>query len=121
MIQRIGYWIMRLFRDRASGSMYLDNPNHCARLVWYPDGEDEGYRCCVLNSESPSDQVWLGRSDKWFVFYGGTEFRRMALWALWRWAWGDWFGLKTRFWLWGLKLRCKPRASRPDVEPPVSL
>ena len=113
-MQRIGYWIMRLFHDYAKGNTYLDNPNHHARFTWYPDGS--GYRCCVLNPESPSDQVWLGRSDKWFVFYGGAEFRRMALWVLWRWTWGDWFGLKTRLWLQGLKLRCKPHIRCSDFE-----
>ena len=25
---RLGYWMMRLFRDRAKHSCWLDNPNH---------------------------------------------------------------------------------------------
>ena len=97
----LGLRIMRLFSDRTGN--FTDNPNHNVMFKWhpYPD-EPKEYYCCVLNSESPSDQVWLGRRDKWFWFYSGPEFRRMALWVLWRWIWHDWLGLKTRLWLIGL-------------------
>ena len=51
MIQQIGYWIMRLFRDRAKDCWYHDNPNHRRVFKWspYPD-ELQEYYCCVLNS-----------------------------------------------------------------------
>jgi hypothetical protein len=115
MRYKIGKTIMHLFRERGRGgrdSLYLDNPNHGATYKWYPwKDEPREYYCCVLNSESPSDQVWLGRRDKWFIFYGGSEFRKMALWVLWRWAWGDWFGLKTELWLIGLHMCVKGRTA----------
>lgn len=30
------------------------------------------------------------------------HFRRLALWYLWRWAWGEWFGLRRRLFYWRL-------------------
>ena len=84
--------------------IWLEAPNHGATLtIKAYDGSDA--TICVLNSESPSDQVWLGTPHKWTYFYGGKVFRKMALWVLWRWVWGDWFGLKTKVWLWALDQR----------------
>jgi hypothetical protein len=102
-----GHFIMRAFGESTAFSQY-SNPNHGTVLRWnrYPD-EPKSYECCVLNSEAPSDQVWLGSNDRWYRFYGGSEFRRMAAWVLWRWIWHDWCGLKTRLWLIGLYITCR--------------
>lgn len=100
----LGYLIMRVFGKDDGGAIY-DPPNHETIYKWYPypDQEPETYYCAVLNSEAPSDQVWLGAGNQWYKFYTGPEFRRMALWVLWRWIWGDWCGLKTKLWLIGLR------------------
>ena len=99
---KLGHFIMRVFRG---GEDYLDPPNHSQTFKWNPYfDEPKHYECCVLNSESPSDQVWLGSNHKWYRFYGGAEFRKIAAWVLWRWVWGDWFGLKTKLWCYGLTL-----------------
>lgn len=96
----IGYTIMRLFGNK-DGS----HPNHDASLEWHPYPEDKKYcLCCVMNSEPATDQVWLGTGNKWYHCYKGNEFRKMALWVLWRWAWHDWFGLKKKIWLVGLSM-----------------
>lgn len=31
------------------------------------------------------------------------DFRKLALWYLWRWAWGEWFGVRRRLFYWHLK------------------
>ena len=87
---------------------WLEAPNHHATLRIARKDYDHPL-VCVLNSESPSDQVWLGQSNKWIWFYSGRDFRKMAAWALWRWAWGDWFGLKTRLFMWALRLSTRSR------------
>lgn len=78
-------------------------PNHNETLWIQRAGSSD--LVCALNSESPSDQVWLGLANKWLYFYSGREFRKMAAWVLWRWIWGDWCGLKTRLWFWTLRQR----------------
>lgn len=32
-------------------------------------------------------------------------FRQLAAWYLWRWAWGEWFGLRRRLYYWDLRRR----------------
>jgi hypothetical protein len=83
---------------------FLEAPNHNMYLT-IPRADSSDSLVCALNCETPSDQVWLGTLHKWVYFYSGKEFRKMAAWALWRWAWGDWFGLRTKLFLYGLKLR----------------
>jgi hypothetical protein len=31
------------------------------------------------------------------------DFRKLALWYLWRWAWGEWFGLRRWLFYWNLR------------------
>lgn len=33
------------------------------------------------------------------------DFRKLALWYLWRWAWGEWFGLRRWLFYWDLARR----------------
>lgn len=42
-------------------------------------------------------------------------FRRMALWYLWRWAWGEWFGLRRRLYYWDLHRWVKGQRKRHGV------
>jgi hypothetical protein len=41
------------------------------------------------------DQAWIGSIPT-------ATFRQMAIWYLWRWAWGEWFGLRRRLFYWNL-------------------
>ena len=40
-------------------------------------------------------------------FMAAEDFRKLALWYLWRWAWGEWFGLRRSLFYWDLHRRCK--------------
>jgi hypothetical protein len=65
-------------------------------------------------------QSWIDgdhREDTWYASVPAPAFRRIALWYLWRWAWGEWFGLRRRLFYWHLfrkvaKLQAW-RAARP--------
>lgn len=60
-------------------------------------------------------EIWLGtkyieheRVDEQWEFHDRTEvFRRIALWYLWRWAWGEWFGLRRWLYYKNLHRRCE--------------
>jgi len=43
----------------------------------------------------------------WFLELPAEGFRWLALWYLWRWAWGEWFGLRRRLYYWDLSRRSK--------------
>ncbi len=40
--------------------------------------------------------------EQWSLSLSTAAFRQIALWYLWRWAWGDWFGLRRRLYYWNL-------------------
>lgn len=44
-------------------------------------------------------------SEGWKLMIPARCFRRIALWYLWRWAWGEWFGLRRKLFYWDLKRR----------------
>lgn len=67
----------------------------------YPDGHVE-FDICFNNSAS---EIWISQketkahksgvsNEEWTFHCNDTIFRKMALWYLWRWAWGEWFGLR---------------------------
>ena len=37
------------------------------------------------------------------------DFRKLAVWYLWRWAWGEWFGLRRTLYYWDLDRRLSKR------------
>ncbi|MCB8942561.1 MAG: hypothetical protein H6658_02175 [Ardenticatenaceae bacterium] len=58
-----------------------------------------GYSCRFLND---AHEVWINQEEKengtlhqrWAFFCSTSAFRKMAMWYLWRWAWGEWFGVR---------------------------
>lgn len=62
-------------------------------------------------------EIWIGEkwddeeSFRWAFHCRATVFRQMALWYLWRWAWGEWFGLRR--WLFYKDLRFRLRNFPP--------
>jgi hypothetical protein len=52
--------------------------------------------------------------ESWRWFVSTATFRRLALWYLWRWAWGEWFGLRRRLYYWDLRRRCREATGQYD-------
>jgi hypothetical protein len=57
--------------------------------------------------------IWIGetytdgdaKNESWKFDCRTETFRKMALWYLWRWAWGEWFGLRRKLFYWDLHRR----------------
>lgn len=55
-------------------------------------------------------EFWIGETyeegnfvdDRWKWHCKTEVFRKLALWYLWRWAWGEWFGLRRKLFYWFL-------------------
>lgn len=61
-----------------------------------------------------------GEKSRWALFIAAEDFRKLALWYLWRWAWGEWFGLRRHLFYWNLNREIQKqkaiRALEPDEE-----
>ena len=73
-----------------------------------------GYNAMFGNDAS---EVWIGSREidkqgmheRWQFHCSTRVFRRIAVWYLWRWAWGEWFGLRRKLFYWDLKRRVNRR------------
>lgn len=69
---------------------------------WGHEGDD--YR--VFAQGEDGGVMWIGSAHQWNDSVSLKRFRRIAMWTLWQWAWGDWFGIRTRAWYFLLHRRC---------------
>ena len=76
-------------------------------------GMSTGTKEFSLRFDNDAHDVWIARwydeqdTSKWVLAMAAEDFRKLALWYLWRWAWGEWFGLRRRLFYWNLKRRLK--------------
>ncbi len=85
-----------LLEDRYHGG--LGGPPNMHRMSSKLEGRDASYRGGFLND---AHEFWIereyhGEQARWAFFCDARVFRRLALFYLWRWAWGEWFGLRRR-------------------------
>ena len=86
------------------------------------DGQEYGARYAYASFTNDAFEIWLGTKyiehdqvDARWEFHDRTEvFRRIALWYLWRWSWGEWFGLRRWLYYKNLHRRCKKMRGRPE-------
>lgn len=58
-------------------------------------------------------EIWIGetctdgdaKGESWKFSCRTEHFRKFAIWYLWRWAWGEWFGLRRKLYYWDLHRR----------------
>lgn len=58
-------------------------------------------------------EIWIGemytdgdaKDESWEFSCRTEHFRKIVIWYLWRWAWGEWFGLRRRLYYWDLHRR----------------
>jgi len=58
---------------------------------------------------------WQEGEGKWDCMIAAEDFRKVAIWYLWRWAWGEWFGLRRR--LFYIRLHKQVEAMRKVSKP----
>lgn len=92
-------WVLCSHSDGGGDSP----PNDWASSGWVPDGRSAGVAYDISFREDAGTVVLFARYDdrngtpadeKCLAMIPRAAFRRLALWWLWRWAWGEWFGLR---------------------------
>ena len=80
-------------------------PNDFARSPRYPScqsGTSTGHTWFSAMFDNDGNDLYIvtryddGDSDRIVMCMAAADFRRIALWYLWRWAGGEWFGLRRR-------------------------
>ena len=66
----------------------------------------------VISFGNDAGMIELGTPNHWWVIYHRPIFAAMVRWFLWRWSWGEWFGLRRALWFWLLN-----RIVRRRIEP----
>lgn len=56
--------------------------------------EDDAFVIGINERYDYFQQGEWNRNDRWKLLIDANIFRRMALWYLWRWTYGEWFGLR---------------------------
>ena len=93
--------ISRIFEDQAD--VGLGGPPNNWRSFRFTGSkrggttQDEWYIC--FGNDASQVQIgskFYGEGERWEIFIACVDFRKMALWYLWRWAWGEWFGLRRK-------------------------
>lgn len=106
---------MRMLRRRLTEDRYHEGlggaPNGHRLSPHYPSNQRgmsagvEWYGLCFGNDASDvmvAEKFTDEKTSTWALHMSAEDFRRLALWYLWRWAWGEWFGLRRRLFYWYL-------------------
>lgn len=62
--------------------------------LWF---DNDAFDVHIHSKWSDSNEVSLR------LTMAAEDFRKLALWYLWRWAWGEWFGLRRKLFYWHLR------------------
>ena len=112
--QRFGLWhIIRdylawfrqwILEDKANDGLG-GPPNNWQSSPKYPScqwGMSTGHEYFSLHFNNDAGEVWISTKftdddkSQWVTAVACPDFRKLALWYLWRWAWGEWFGLRRK-------------------------
>lgn len=92
-VHAVLHWLLE---DRYTSG--LGGPPNMHRQTKDIPGRDATYRGAFNND---AHEFWIeheypGEQARWAFSCPSGVFRRLALYYLWRWAWGEWFGLRRR-------------------------
>jgi len=74
-------------------------------------GSSTGHQWWALHFDNDAYDVQIAtkysdeESGRWVLFMAAEDFRKLALWYLWRWVWGEWLGLRRRLFYRDLRRR----------------
>lgn len=109
----MGKFLAWLLEDRATHGLG-GAPNGHRISPRYPSrghGMSNGIKAFGLSfgNDAFDVHVWRQFDDQkqshYALMIAAEDFRKLALWYLWRWAWGEWFGLRRRLFYWYLNLQ----------------
>lgn len=109
MSRRLAKAIDHLLGDVSTGTG--GPPNDFARSPKYPSrqhGMSTGHKWYTAWFSNDGFDLYIGTQyadsdeDRITTVMAAEDFRRIALWYLWRWSWGEWFGLRRRLFYWRL-------------------
>ena len=95
-MKKLWRWRVWVLEDRYHDG--LGGPPNNTRSYRFRD--DWNGRDLVVSFINDAHEVWIaekwdgGGKEHWTFSAPASAFRRMALWYLWRWIWGEWFGLR---------------------------
>lgn len=105
-ITKIKEWMME---DQASIGLGGPPNNWRYRTVWPTNNAgDTGINHYDIRFNNDASEIWIGCTFddsgdfQWRFYSTATVFRQFALWYLWRWAVGEWFGLRRKLFYWDL-------------------
>lgn len=111
-------WRVRLLEDPDSGP-----PNNWQFSPKYPSnqyGMSTGHVWWSIRFANDAGDVHISTKftdedrSRYALMISAGDFRRLALWYLWRWAWGEWFGLRRKCFYGDLRRRMnKSRMANP--------
>ena len=90
-----------------------NNWHYSAKFTSRQHGSSTGHEWWALNFDNDAFDVQIATKyndaehSQWSLFMAAEDFRKLALWYLWRWAWGEWFGLRRKLFYWDLHRRCE--------------
>lgn len=113
-------WFLRawLLEDRALEGLG-GPPNNWRSLYDVRGKHDNVSYTCSFNNDAHEIWFWQEFDEedgRWAFFLDAGAFRRMALWYVWRWAWGEWFGLRRRLFYWDNHRRVQQMRSAVERE-----
>lgn len=117
-ISRVRSWLLE---DKALEGLggppnnWQSSPQFASRQ----HGRSTGRLWYSIRFDNDAFDVWIStqfsdesQSDTLCVM-AAEDFRKLALWFLWRWAWGEWFGLRRWLFYKDLHRRMRPYRAQP--------
>lgn len=84
----------RKLRRKIWNSLFGDIPNNHESIT-ITKNKDRWFEIPLVASfvEDGFD-IGIGSMDRWYILLERSALHKIILWYLWRWAWGEWFGLR---------------------------
>ena len=102
-------------RDLGGTTAAPNDGAHSPVFVSRKHGMSNGVEWYSASFANDAADFWIAckwtdeETGTWHSVMAAEDFRQIALWYLWRWAWGEWFGLRRRLWYAALRRICADR------------
>jgi hypothetical protein len=105
-------WCGNVVPPNDHQSLYFDM-NTYRTLREVPEGCSHDIH--VISWSEDACSLWIGSMDEWHTHFPRHAALKLTRWLLWRWAVGEWFGLRRWLWFQALQ-RIVDRYPKPKPE-----